>query len=332
MKLIIQIPCYNEEKTLEIALNDLPKSIDGIDTIEYLIINDGSTDNTVEVAKNWGVHYVVNFKKNRGLAKGFMAGLDACLRNGADIIVNTDADNQYSGKDIEKLVRPIIEGKADIVIGDRPIDTTEHFSTMKKKLQHFGSWVVRVASNTDIPDAPSGFRAISREAALRINVTNEYTYTLETIVQAGREKIPMAHVSINTNGELRPSRLFNSMLGYVRKSMVTIIRAYIMYKPLKFFTLVGAIPFICGLLLGIRYLFLLIAVNASGHVQSLILASTLLLMGFITLIIGFMADIQAKNRMILEDIQYHVRKIDYEESERLRKEIQEVYDKNEKAE
>lgn len=330
MKLIIQIPCYNEAETLEIALNALPKHIEGIDKIEYLIINDGSKDNTVEVAKRWGVHYIVNFKKNRGLAKGFMAGLDSCLRNGADIIVNTDADNQYNGQDIEKLVRPIIDGKADIVIGDRPIDSTEHFSPLKKKLQHFGSWVVRVASNTDIPDAPSGFRAMSREAALRINVTNEYTYTLETIVQAGREKIPMTHVAINTNDELRPSRLFSSMFGYIRKSMVTIVRAYIMYKPLKFFLLVGMIPFTGGLILSIRYLIMFVTMNASGHIQSLILACILLLMGYITFMVGFMADIQAKNRMLLEDIQYHVRKIDYETSCENKKEVQEMILKNEK--
>ena len=184
MKLIIQIPCLNEAETLETALNDLPRQIQGIDTIEYLIINDGSQDDTVKVAKDWGVHYVVNFTRNKGLAKGFLAGIDACLKNGADIIVNTDADNQYCGADIEKLVRPILNGASDIVIGERPIDQTEHFSPLKKKLQHFGSWVVRVASNTDIPDAPSGFRAYSREAAMRLNVTNEYTYTLETIVQA----------------------------------------------------------------------------------------------------------------------------------------------------
>lgn len=329
MKLIIQIPCYNEAETLTIALNELPRHIDGIDAIEYLIINDGSTDATVEVAKSWGVNYIVYQKQNRGLAKGFMAGLDACLRNGADIIVNTDADNQYSGQDIEKIVRPIIEGKADIVIGDRPIDTTEHFSMIKKTLQHFVSWVVRIASNTDIPDAPSGFRAISREAALRINVTNEYTYTLETIVQAGRERIPMTHVPIRTNGELRPSRLFNSMSSYVQKSMVTIIRAYIMYKPLKFFTCVGAVPFLIGTVLGIRYLILLTTINATGHIQSLILSSVLLLMGFITFIIGLMADILAKNRMILEDIQYHVRKIDYEGKENMELDIQEVHGKDE---
>lgn len=314
MKLIIQIPCYNEAETLEIALNDLPKHIDGIDEIEYLIINDGSKDNTVEVAKKWGVHYVVNFRRNKGLAKGFMAGLDACLRNGADIIVNTDADNQYCGEDIEKLVRPIIEGKTDIVIGERPIDQTEHFSPLKKKLQHFGSWVVRKASNSAIPDAPSGFRAYSREAAMRLNVTNEYTYTLETIVQAGREKIAMESVPIRTNGELRPSRLFNSMMGYVKKSMVTIIRAFMMYKPLKFFSIVGLIPFLIGAGLGVRYLIYLGLGQAGGHVQSLILASILIMMGFMTIIIGLQADIIAANRKILEDIQYRVKKLEYEES------------------
>lgn len=312
MKLIIQIPCYNEAETLLIALNDLPKSIEGIDTIEYLIINDGSNDNTVEVAKSWGVNYVVNFKKNRGLAKGFMAGIDACLRNGADIIVNTDADNQYNGADVETIVRPILEGKSDIVIGARPIDQTEHFSPIKKKLQHFGSWVVRKASKSDIPDAPSGFRAYSREAALRLNVTNEYTYTLETIVQAGRERIPMESVPIRTNAELRPSRLFNSMMGYVKKSMVTIVRAYIMYKPLDFFTKLGLIPFLIGVGLGIRYIILLCTGNpGNGHVQSLILAAILILIGFMTFVIGLLADIIARNRMLIEDVQYHVRNIDY---------------------
>ena len=312
MKLIIQIPCYNEAETLEIALNDLPKHIDGIDEIEYLIINDGSKDNTVEVAKRWGVNYVVNFRRNKGLAKGFMAGLDACLRNGADIIVNTDADNQYNGTDIETIVRPILEGKTDIVIGERPIDKTEHFSPIKKKLQHFGSWVVRLASDSDIPDAPSGFRAYSRDAAMRLNVTNEYTYTLETIVQAGRNKMAMTSVPIRTNGELRPSRLFSSMMGYVKKSMVTIIRAFIMYKPLKFFTILGLIPFIVGTGIGIRFLVYICLGEGSGHIQSLILSSILIMMGFMTIVIGLQADIIAKNRKLLEDIQYHVRKLDYD--------------------
>ena len=315
MKLIIQIPCYNEAETLEIALNALPKHIDGIDTIEYLIINDGSKDDTVEVAKRWGVHYVVNFRRNKGLAKGFMAGLDACLRNGADIIVNTDADNQYCGDDIEKLVRPILEGKTDIVIGERPIDQTEHFSPLKKKLQHFGSWVVRKASNSDIPDAPSGFRAYSREAAMRLNVVNEYTYTLETIVQAGRDKIAMTSVPIRTNGVLRPSRLFSSMFGYVKKSMLTIIRAFMMYKPLRFFTILGAIPLVLGVLLGVRFLVFLFQGAGGGHVQSLILASLLIMIGIQTVIVGLQADVIAANRKILEDIQYHVRKMDYDREE-----------------
>ena len=271
MKLIIQIPCYNEAETLEVALNDLPKQIDGIDEIEYLIINDGSKDNTVEVAKNWGVHYVVNFKCNKGLAKGFMAGLDACLRQGADIIVNTDADNQYCGADIEKLVRPILDGKADIVIGERPIDDTEHFSPLKKKLQHIGSWTVRVASKTDVPDAPSGFRAYSRQAALKMNVVNEYTYTLETIVQAGRNKMAITSVPI-----------------------------------------IGSTIFLIGLILGIRFLVFVFMGESGGHIQSLILASTLLLLGFQTFISGLQADLIASNRKLLEDIQERVRRLDYD--------------------
>lgn len=312
MKLIIQIPCYNEAETLEIALNDLPKQIDGIDEIEYLIINDGSKDATVEVAKKWGVHYVVNFKRNKGLAKGFMAGLDACLRNGADIIVNTDADNQYDGADIEKLVRPIIEGKTDIVIGERPIDQTEHFSPLKKKLQHFGSYVVRKASKSDIPDAPSGFRAYSREAAMRMNVINEYTYTLETIVQAGRTKIAQTSVPIKTNPELRKSRLFNSMFGYVKKSMLTILRAFMMYKPMRFFNTIGAIIMTCGVALGIRFMVYLFIGEGTGHIQSLILTSMLILVGFQTFLIGLQADLIAANRKLIEDVQYHVRKMDYD--------------------
>lgn len=312
MKLIIQIPCYNEAETLEVALNDLPKQIDGIDEIEYLIINDGSKDNTVEVAKNWGVHYVVNFKCNKGLAKGFMAGLDACLRQGADIIVNTDADNQYCGADIEKLVRPILDGKADIVIGERPIDDTEHFSPLKKILQHIGSWTVRVASKTDVPDAPSGFRAYSRQAALKMNVVNEYTYTLETIVQAGRNKMAITSVPIRTNPELRKSRLFNSMFGYIKKSMLTIIRAFMMYKPLRFFTIIGSTIFLIGLILGIRFLVFVFMGESGGHIQSLILASTLLLLGFQTFISGLQADLIASNRKLLEDIQERVRRLDYD--------------------
>ncbi len=320
MKLIIQIPCLNEAETLEIALNDLPKHIDGIDEIEYLIINDGSSDNTVQVARDWGVNYVVSFKNNKGLAKGFMAGLDACLRQGADIIVNTDADNQYCGDDIEKLVRPILDGKADIVIGERPIDDTEHFSPLKKKLQHLGSWTVRVASDTDMPDAPSGFRAYSKEAALRLNVTNEYTYTLETIIQAGRNRMAMVSVPVRTNGELRPSRLFSSMFGYVKRSTVTILRSFMMYRPLKFFSIIGGIFFALGLILYIRFLVYFFMGSGAGHIQSLILATALVLIGVQTFVIGLLSDNIASNRKILEDVQYHVRRMELEQHRHLEEE------------
>lgn len=311
MKLIIQVPCYNEAETLEVALNDLPKHIDGIDEIEYLIINDGSKDNTVEVARNWGVHHIISFKQNKGLARGFMAGIDGCLRCGADIIVNTDADDQYMGEDIEKIVRPILNGEADYVIGARPIDDTEHFSFVKKKLQHLGSWVVRKASDTTIPDAPSGFRAMSREAAMRMNVVNDYTYTLETIVQAGRERFALASVPIRTNGELRPSRLFKSMMGYVKKSMLTIFRAYAMYRPLKAFTLLS-LPFILvGLIVWIRFLVFLSKGAGAGHIQSLILGCTFMIIGVLIFVIGVLADTIAANRRILQDVQYHVKRMEY---------------------
>ncbi len=312
MKLIIQIPCLNEAETLEIALNDLPRHIDGIDEIEYLIINDGSRDNTVEVARRWGVHHIVSFPRNKGLARGFMAGLDAALRQGADIIVNTDADNQYCGADIEKLIRPILDGEAEVVIGARPIDDTAHFSPLKKKLQHLGSFVVRKASKTDIPDAPSGFRAYSADAAMHMNVINEYTYTLETIVQAGRNRMAITSVPIRTNPELRSSRLFSSMAAYVKRSMLTILRAFMMYKPMLCFTLVGAVPFLIGLGIGIRFLGFYFTTGGSGHIQSLILACTLMILGFMTFIIGLLADVIAANRKILEDVQYHLRRLEYD--------------------
>jgi glycosyltransferase involved in cell wall biosynthesis len=310
MKLIIQIPCFNEEKTLPETIKDLPKHIDGIDIIEYLIINDGSKDQTVNVAKDLGIHYIITFKQNKGLAKGFMAGIDACLHLGADIIVNTDADNQYCGKDIQKLIQPILNNKADMVIGERPINQTEHFSWKKKKLQHLGSWVVRIASKTDIPDAPSGFRAYSRDAALRLNVTNDYTYTLETIIQAGRNKIAMTSVPIRTNKETRKSRLFSNMWAYIKRSSSVIIRAFMMYKPLKFFCTIGAIIFLLGIILGFRYIIFWLQGTGKGHIQSLILTAILLMIGFQTFIVGLLADIIASNRKILEDIQYRVRKME----------------------
>ena len=311
MKLIIQIPCYNEAETLEVALNDLPKHIDGIDEIEYLIINDGSHDNTVEVAKNWGVNYVVNFKNNKGLARGFMAGLDAALRNGADIIVNTDADNQYCGEDIEKIVRPILDGEAGMVIGERPIDQTEHFSPLKKKLQHLGSWVVRKASLTDVPDAPSGFRAYSRHTAMRLNVINDYTYTLETIVQAGRRKMAVTSVPIRTNPELRPSRLFHSMFGYVKKSILTISRALMQYRPLYCFTILGTILSQIGAVVLIRFLVFYFQGMGSGHIQSLVIACMLITIGVVGFFFGLLGDTVAANRKILEELQFEVRKMDY---------------------
>ncbi len=310
MKLIIQIPCFNEEETLPQTFADLPREIPGVDIIEYLIIDDGSTDHTVEVAKEIGINHIVSFTRNKGLAKGFMAGIDACLKLGADIIVNTDADNQYSGADIEKLIQPILDNKADIVIGERPIDTTEHFSPAKKFFQHVGSYVVRVASGTDVPDAPSGFRAYSREAALRLNVTNNYTYTLETIIQAGHSKMAVTSVPVRTNPETRPSRLFSSMWRYMQRSATVITRSFIMYKPLQFFGILGMVLFLIGMCISIRFLIFFFSGQGNGHVQSLILSAVLLMMGFQTIMIGLLSDLIASNRKLLEDVQYRVRKID----------------------
>ena len=315
MKLIIQIPCYNEADTLRVALDHLPKHIDGIDQIEVLIINDGSTDATVQVARDWGVNHIVSFKKNKGLARGFMAGIDACLHLGADIIVNTDADDQYCGEDIAKLVEPILREKADIVIGERPIDETEHFSAKKKMFQHLGSWVVRVASNTDIPDAPSGFRAYSREAALRLYVVYEYTYTLETIIQAGWNRTAMTSVPIRTNPDLRPSRLFSSMWRYMKRSSTVILRSFAMYKPLRFFGYIGAVFFGLGLILGLRFIWIFLSTGSgSGHVQSLILCAALLMIGVQSFLTGVLADIISGNRKLMEDVQYRVRKLEIDAS------------------
>lgn len=310
MKLIIQIPCYNEEKTLPQTVADLPKSIEGIDQIEYLIIDDGSIDKTVAVAKALGVHHIVSFKKNKGLARGFMAGIEACISLGANIIVNTDADNQYCGADIGKLVKPILEEEADIVVGERPIDDIEHFSWKKKKFQRLGSWVVRAASNTEVPDAPSGFRAYSREAALSLNVTNEYTYTLETIIQAGQNRMAITSVPIRTNPVTRKSRLFSDMWEYIKRSAVVIIRAFMMYRPMKFFFMIGSCIFIMGFLVAARFLYFYFTGEANGHIQSLILSTILMLLGAQTIFMGLQADLIARNRKILEDVQYRVRKVE----------------------
>lgn len=311
MKLIIQIPCYNEEDTLAVAFHDLPREIEGVDEIETLIINDGSKDRTAEVARELGVHHIVNFKRNKGLAHGFSAGLDACLRLGADIIVNTDADNQYVAGDIPKLIRPILDGKADMVIGERPIMDTAHFSPLKKRLQRAGSLVVRIASGTSVPDAPSGFRAYSRDCAMRLNVVNEYTYTLETIIQAGAKKMAVESVPVRTNPDLRKSRLFSSMYQYVKRSATVIIRSLMMYRPLRFFVTIGSILCAVGLVFDIRYLVLLLMGDTRAHAPSLILSAILIIIGVQTIVIGFLGDTIAANRKLLEDIQYRVRKADY---------------------
>jgi glycosyltransferase involved in cell wall biosynthesis len=308
MKLIIQIPCYNEAGTLALALRELPRHVDGFDRVEWLVINDGSTDNTVEVAKANGVDHIVSFRGNQGLARAFMAGLDSCLRLGADVIVNTDADNQYNANDIPLLVKPILDKKADIVVGARPISEMKHFPLIKRQLQKIGSWVVRRASKTDIPDAPSGFRAMSREAALRLNVFNDYTYTLETIIQAGQKDMLIISVPIRVNEDLRPSRLVRSIPSYLRKSIVTIVRIFVVYKPFRFFAVIGAIFFSAGLAIGLRFLYYYFLEDTAGHVQSLIFASILLGIGFQTMLVAFLADLQAVNRRLIEDLQYKLRK------------------------
>jgi len=312
MKLIIQIPCYNEAETLAIALGALPREVEGFNKVEWLIINDGSTDETVKVAKECGVDHIVNFKHNQGLAKGFMAGIKECLRQGADVIVNTDADNQYEAQDIPKLVKPILEHKAEYVIGARPISQTEHFSPAKKFLQKLGSWVVRKASRTNIPDAPSGFRAMSRECAIQLNVYNNYTYTLETIIQAGQKNMAITSVPIRTNEDLRPSRLLSSIPNYIKKSVVTIVRISVVYKSFQFFMSIAAILFGLGLVLGLRYLYFYFIGEGDGHVQSVILAGVLMGMGFQTGLIAFIADLLSVNRKLLEELRMEQMKVSLE--------------------
>ncbi len=311
MKLIIQIPCYNEEETLPVTFSDLPKFIQGVDTIEYLIINDGSKDRTVEVAKQLGIHHIVDLPNNRGLAKGFMAGIHACLSLGADIIVNTDGDNQYNGNDIVKLVQPILDKKAEIVIGDRETDGIEHFSPLKKKLQKLGSNVVRKASNTNVTDTTSGFRAYSRDAAMRLNVISEYTYTLETIIDAGSKKLAIENVHIATNEKLRDSRLFKSMWGYIRKSAITITRTYTMVNALKVFLGIGALFILIGTIIGINFLFAFLAGNGNGHIQSLILSAICIICGVQSVFFGILADALSAVRKINDELLYRVKKIEY---------------------
>lgn len=308
MKLIIQIPCYNEEEYLGVTLNDLPKKLEGIDEIEYLVIDDGSTDKTVEIAKKMRVNYIIRHNNNLGLARAFATGIENCLELGADIIVNTDADNQYCAEDIEKLIKPILNGTADIVIGARPIDKIKHFSTTKKILQRIGSSVVRFFSNTDVLDATSGFRAISKKAAYHISIFSNYTYTLETIIQAGRKGLAITSVPIRVNPITRPSKLIKSTFHYVCSSIITIFRIFIIYKPFQFFVILSLIFFTFGLALGFRFLYFFIMGFGNGHIQSLILMLILIILGFLLFIMGLVADLIAINRTLIEDIQFKIRK------------------------
>jgi glycosyltransferase involved in cell wall biosynthesis len=309
-KLIIQIPCYDEEATLGVALDALPRVLPGFDAVEWLVVDDGSADRTAETARAHGADHVVTHTVNRGLAAAFLTGVDACLRLGADVIVTTDADNQYCADDIPALVAPILEGRAEIVIGARPISQIAHFSLVKKLLQKLGSSAVRTASSTDIPDAPSGFRAFTRAAAMRMNVFSEYTYTLETIIQAGQKGMAITSVPVRVNEDLRPSRLVKSTGAYVRRSLVTIVRIFMTYKPLRFFMVPGLLCLLASVVIGLRFVWLLASGAGGGHVQSLILASILAVVGFLLALVALLAELMSVNRKLLEDIQWRIRRIE----------------------
>ncbi|WP_058833874.1 glycosyltransferase family 2 protein [Luteimonas abyssi] len=315
MKLIIQIPCFNESGTLAVAVNALPRSVPGFDCVEWLVIDDGSDDDTAKLAKQLGVHHVVRHPVNRGLAAAFMTGLDACLKLGADVVVNTDADNQYEADDIPLLTSPILAGRADMTIGARPINETDHFSWVKKKLQRLGSWAVRVASKTEVADAPSGFRAISRDCAMRLNVFNAYTYTLETIIQAGLSNLRVHSVPVRTNPDLRPSRLVKSIRSYVQRSLITILRVFATYRPFVLLLWPGTILMVAGLLAGLRYLYFVAIGSGDGHVQSVIFAALCLILGALTLMMGFLADLIAVNRKLMERIHLRVQHVEHAISE-----------------
>ena len=310
-KLIVQIPCYNEEKTIPLTIADIPRQIEGISTVEILIIDDGSTDKTVEIAKKCGVDHVVRNARNKGLALAFQAGIDACLRLGADIIVNTDGDNQYDGGDIPKLIKPILDGRADMVVGDRGTDEIPHFSSTKKKLQKIGSIVVRMLSDTTVPDAVSGFRAFSRHAAMQMNIVSSYTYTIETIIQAGKKQLSVDSVPIGTNPKTRESRLIKSVPGFVGRSAITMIRMYTMYQPLRVFFYIGTFLLLLGMIPSMRFLYYFLTGTGGGHVQSLILAAILYIVGFHVLMIGLVADVIGFNRKLIEEILMRVRRIEF---------------------
>lgn len=310
MKLIIQIPCYNEAEVLPATIQALPRELPGIDCIELLVVNDGSQDATVEAARAAGVQHVVSLPGHLGLAAAFAAGLDASLKQGADLIVNTDADNQYKAEDILQLVAPILAGRAQIVVGDRGVATLEIFSPVKRWLQRLGSWVVGKVSGMNIPDATSGFRALSREAALRTLVVSEYSYTLETLIQAGSQRLPVEFVKIRTNPQTRPSRLMRSIPHYLRNSSTTIIRSYTMYRPLRMFSWLGSAFLLGGVALGLRFIYFFILGQGGGHIQSVILAAVLFIVGFQVLLIGLLADLIGFNRKILEELLYRLRRLE----------------------
>jgi glycosyltransferase involved in cell wall biosynthesis len=308
VKLIIQIPCYNEESTLPATLLDLPRALPGIDVIEYLVVDDGCVDRTVQVAQTFGVQHIIRHAQNRGLAAAFVSGLDAALAAGADIIVNTDADNQYCGEDVASLVQPILDGRADIVIGDRGVADLQHFSALKRGLQRFGSWVVQRTAGIPVPDATSGFRAFSRDAALRLTVLSDYTYTLETLIQAGARRMAVAFVPIHVNPQTRQSRLIRSIPHFLSISLVSILRFYTMYQPLRVFMSVGAGLILAGFLLGLRFLYFYVAAGgAAGHTQSLVLMAILVILGFQVCLIGLIAELVRMNRKMLEEALYRVR-------------------------
>ena len=310
MKLIVQIPCFNEEGTLPETLADLPREISGVDEVEWLVIDDGSSDRTVEVARAGGVSHIVRLTNNKGLAAAFQAGLDACLKLGADIVVNTDADNQYKGADIPKLVAPILAGEADMVIGDRETDQIEHFSPLKKRLQRFGSAVVRRASNTNVPDTTSGFRAYNREAALQMSVVSKFTYTLESIIQAGKQTVAIDHVPIRTNPKTRESRLFPSMWAYVRRNSASIFRIYALYEPLRVFTAAAVVVAIVAAVIWARFLWFFFSGEGGGHIQSLILGSTLFIVAVQFVALGVLGDILAGSRILQQRILERVRRVE----------------------
>jgi glycosyltransferase involved in cell wall biosynthesis len=301
-KLIIQIPCLNEAETLPITIRELPRHVAGFDKVEWLVIDDGSTDATSATARELGVDHVLTLEHNQGLARAFMAGIEYALKHGADVIVNTDADNQYSSACIPDLVRPILERRALIVVGTRPVREIEHFSTTKKLLQRLGSWVVKVVSGTEVEDAPSGFRAIHRDAAIRLNVFNQYTYTLETIIQAGRKGIPITSVPITVNAYLRPSRLISSIPSYIQRSVLTILRIFVVYKPFRFFMLLATVLAVPAMFFILRFLLFYFTGAGQGHVQSLVIAAGMLALSGILAIGGILAELVATNRLLLEDL------------------------------